>query len=314
MASPPDGFVCPVCAGTEWEPIDPDDESFEHLRCVVCDCFRIGREAAPAAPYDTYYSPESAQRLSGVFQLAWVLRRRVRARLIGRHSPSGSRICDVGCERGELLNALKTLGHRVTGTQLSRSAVEFAARRFGIDVFLGELHDARFEPASFDAVLMMNVLEHLEQPASYLAEVNRILRPDGLLWLELPNTASFTATACGKRWLHHDPDHHRWAFSITNLSTMLENHGFHVERVYHLNLEHGPIGCLQSWLNYLPGPRNVLFDIVRRGYSRAPGRLLMELVHTVIGTVALPAAITMSGLESAMKNGQVVLLRVRKTL
>ena len=199
--------ACPVCAGTSWETSDPDDDSFELIRCVVCNCYRIHREAPSATQYDTYYSAESARRLSGVFQLAWLLRRRFRARLISRHTPSGSRICDVGCERGELLNALKKLGHGVTGTQLSASAVEFAARRFEIDVFLGELHDASFEPSRFDVVLMLNVLEHLEQPSPYLAEIHRVLRPGGLLWLELPNASSFTATRSGKRWLHHDPDH-----------------------------------------------------------------------------------------------------------
>ena len=59
----------------------------------------------------------------------------------------------------------------------------------------------------FDVVLMLNVLEHLEQPSPYLAEIHRVLRPGGLLWLELPNASSFTATRSGKRWLHHDPDH-----------------------------------------------------------------------------------------------------------
>jgi hypothetical protein len=93
---------------------------------------------------------------------------------------------------------------------------------------------------------------------------------------------------------------------------MLDRHGFDVERIHHVSWEHGPFGSLQSWLNFLPGPRNVAFEIVREGLSREPGRLALQLAHGLAGAALLPLAFATATLESLSGGGQVVLLRLRK--
>ena len=304
---------CPGCGGHEWVDVAPQDRSFILQTCAACGTCRIDAGAAPPeALYRDYYAGDGAERLSGVFNGIWKwLRHRKAARLLAA-IPERGRVLDVGCERGELLSVLKAAGRHVNGTQLSQAAADFAKTHFDIDVFVGQLGDAPYAAASFDAVLMINVLEHLPDPTAYLRLVHGLLRPGGVFWLEVPNAGSFTARTGAKRWLHHDPAHHLWNFTLPSLTQATTRTGFTVEASYHVSWEHGPIGCLQTWLNLLPGPRNVIFDIAKGGLSRKPGRLLLELGHAAIGAVLLPFAFIVATAESAAGNGQIMLVRLRK--
>jgi SAM-dependent methyltransferase len=304
---------CPACHADRWTEVAPEDSTYTLHRCQQCGTYRIHPDKVdPALLYRDYYGGADAKRLTGIFDRIWRSRRQQKAAQILEGAPAGARVLDVGCERGELLNVLKEAGCAVAGTQLSQAAAGFAREHFGIDVFVGELQDAPFEPGSFDVILMINVLEHLPDPESYLRRVAELLKPGGIFWVELPNAGSFTAALSEKRWLHHDPPHHYWGFTPTGLRTMLDRHSFDVERIHHVSWEHGPIGCLQSWLNFLPGPRNVIFEIVRKGLSRKPGRVALQLLHVLLGGVLLPLAVVTATVESLSGNGQVVLTRLRR--
>lgn len=304
---------CPACHEERWTEVAPEDSSYTLHRCQRCGTYRIHPDkVAPELLYRDYYGGADAKRLTGIFDVIWRSRRQQKAARILAGVPAGARVLDVGCERGELLNVLKEAGCQVAGTQLSQGAADYAREHFGIDVFVGELQDAPFEAGSFDVILMINVLEHLPDPESYLRRVSELLKPGGVSWVEVPNAGSFTAALSEKRWLHHDPPHHYWGFTLPGLRTMLDRHGFDVERIHHISWEHGPFGSLQSWLNFLPGPRNVAFEIVREGLSRDSGRLALQLMHGLAGAVLLPAAFVVATAESLSGGGQVVLLRLRK--
>ncbi len=260
--------------------------------------------------YETYYTERAARRVSGLFDPVWSFARRQKAHRLVRAMTKGARILDVGCERGELLHVLEGLGCSVRGTQISQAAADHAWKRFGIEVYVGELPDAAFPPGSFDGILMINVLEHLPSPGPYVAEVHRLLADGGVFWVEVPNSESFTARMTGKRWLHADPEHHFWGFGVGPLRRLLRGHGFEVEQVHHWSWEHGPIGCVQSWLNLLPGPRNVVFDIVVNGIDRRRWRT--QLVHVLLAALLLPVGALVAALEAASGRGQVVLVLARK--
>ena len=97
----------------------------------------------------------------------------------------GARILDVGCGGGLLANPLAEAGYRVKG--IDRSAPSLAAARTrtpeGADATyaVGDALALAEPPAWYDAVLMMDVLEHLDEPARALAEAARALKPGGVL-------------------------------------------------------------------------------------------------------------------------------------
>jgi SAM-dependent methyltransferase len=90
-------------------------------------------------------------------------------------------VLDLGCGAG-ILALLKRKGVKLTGVDLSDECVA-AARRNGYDETLrAELHALPFAEASFDYVVSLDVIGHIaaEQKDAVLAEIRRVLRPDGV--------------------------------------------------------------------------------------------------------------------------------------
>lgn len=97
------------------------------------------------------------------------------------------RLLDVGFGDGQILGAAAAEGWQCWGTETSRAALEFG-RRHGWRVLSGDLCRIGLPEALFDVICMAHVLEYLDQPAAYLREAIRLLRPGGLLYLSTTST------------------------------------------------------------------------------------------------------------------------------
>ncbi|RKY83677.1 class I SAM-dependent methyltransferase, partial [candidate division KSB1 bacterium] len=70
----------------------------------------------------------------------------------------------------------------------------------GIDVFVGDLIDTKYQSYYFDLVMMWHVLEHIENPVLYLKEISRILKENGKLIIEVPNLDSLNFRIFKEKW------------------------------------------------------------------------------------------------------------------
>ncbi len=96
----------------------------------------------------------------------------------------GSRVLDVGCGSGELLEHLQDQGARPSGVDPAARMVELArARAAGADVRVCEIEDLPFDDGAFDAVLAVNAFQFAQDPDDALAEAARVLAPDGVVGL-----------------------------------------------------------------------------------------------------------------------------------
>jgi SAM-dependent methyltransferase len=97
------------------------------------------------------------------------------------------RVLDVACGTG-YGTAMLARRSDVSGLDADPGAVELARRRVPHGTFQrGELPPIPWSPASFDAVVSFETIEHIDDDAAYLAEIRRVLRPGGLLLLSTPN-------------------------------------------------------------------------------------------------------------------------------
>jgi 2-polyprenyl-3-methyl-5-hydroxy-6-metoxy-1,4-benzoquinol methylase len=135
------------------------------------------------------------------------------------------RLLDIGCATGDFLVAARQAGWQTQGVELSAYAVE-VARRHGLDVRVGTLTEAHLPPASFDAVTMLDVIEHLSDPLSELKEVHRVLRPGGIVCLETPNWQSIYRRLLRRRWAALQPRVHLVYFERRTATDLLERAGF----------------------------------------------------------------------------------------
>lgn len=154
---------------------------------------------------------------------------------IKQQRPSGS-FLEVGCAGGAFLNAARDAGYHVKGVEFSSEAVNFAQKRFGLDVKAGDLVSAGFLDNSFDVVFMGDVLEHLPDPVATVREINRVLSPTGILVIECPmqtNTifsrAGFAGySLLGRRATVHLPPYHLFEYRPASMKNLLHRCGFEI--------------------------------------------------------------------------------------
>jgi 2-polyprenyl-3-methyl-5-hydroxy-6-metoxy-1,4-benzoquinol methylase len=136
--------------------------------------------------------------------------RRATARRLLRHvekvAPRG-RLLEVGCGHGLLLDEARRRGWAVTGLEPARAARAHAVS-LGLDVRDALLDD--LDPAvegGFDAVVMADVIEHLDDPVGALRSATRLLGDGGALCVVTPDPSSATARVAGGRWWGYLPAH-----------------------------------------------------------------------------------------------------------
>jgi SAM-dependent methyltransferase len=99
----------------------------------------------------------------------------------------GHRVIELGCRFGSLTEVFLD-GNEVVGADVDRRALQECGRRLGIPTHVVNLNDQLpFDDASFDVVVLSEVLEHLPYPEITLHQVARILRPGGKFVGSVPN-------------------------------------------------------------------------------------------------------------------------------
>jgi 2-polyprenyl-3-methyl-5-hydroxy-6-metoxy-1,4-benzoquinol methylase len=143
-------------------------------------------------------------------------------------------ILDVGCGRGYLPAVLSRLGWDAHAVEISPGAAAYARRRFALaNVFTGTVEQyARSNVArTFPLVTAIDVIEHVPRPDEFVAALARVVEPAGWLIVDTPNGAAHNIRTEGDSWKGFNP-FHVFLFSISNLSRLLEKHGFSVEQSF----------------------------------------------------------------------------------
>ena len=97
-----------------------------------------------------------------------------------------AKILEIGCAHGGFVAMLRKAGFDAVGLELSPSIVRMATDTFRVPVLLGPIEDQSIPPGSLDAIVMMDVLEHLPDPVATLRCCMELLKPDGILLAQTP--------------------------------------------------------------------------------------------------------------------------------
>jgi len=102
---------------------------------------------------------------------------------------------ELGCSHGGFVALLQSSGFVATGLEVSPWVVRYAHETFGVPVLLGKLEDQQLPAASLDVIALMDVLEHLPDPATTMACCLGLLKPDGILLVQTPRYREGTTYA-----------------------------------------------------------------------------------------------------------------------
>lgn len=95
------------------------------------------------------------------------------------------KILDVGCGTGALMKEIGSYGN-VYGLDFSEKAIEFCRERGEKNLTLGSINKIPFEDNFFDAVISLDVLEHVENDARAISEIKRVLKKEGISIVFVP--------------------------------------------------------------------------------------------------------------------------------
>lgn len=143
-------------------------------------------------------------------------------RLVGGRLRPGARVADVGCGSGGLLLSFRDAGHRVVGCDFGAEYLQRGIRD-GLDLRVGGfdvLHDAQ----PFDLIILSHVLEHIPDIDLFLDGLRKMLRPDGLLYVELPGIRVVGTTY--REPLAFFQGAHLWSFDLNGLSLTMAQRGW----------------------------------------------------------------------------------------
>ena len=148
----------------------------------------------------------------------------------------GKRLLEIGCGTGDFLAFARENGFQVVGIEPSAEAVERAVAN-GLTVHATTLENfcgqsSPGETGKFDAVVMLNVLEHVPDPVTTLQQCRRLLNPEGVVVIRVPNDFSEIQEAAkaqiqSREWWVAVPDHINY-FNLQSLCALLKGVGFDV--------------------------------------------------------------------------------------
>jgi 2-polyprenyl-3-methyl-5-hydroxy-6-metoxy-1,4-benzoquinol methylase len=137
------------------------------------------------------------------------------------------RLLDVGAGPGFLVHVAGLRGWQAEGLDVNPWSAAYARDQVGVQVQHAALEEAAFPDDHFDAVTMLDLLEHVADPSEKIAEAARITRPAGVIALLTPDAGSMATRLIGSRWpeAQRVPEHVN-LFSVKGLSELLQRNGW----------------------------------------------------------------------------------------
>jgi SAM-dependent methyltransferase len=235
-------------------PIDAKkDEPMAFGNIMRCEDCGLGRTATMPGPdevlgfYDlaAYYThgqshmqPVAPKLIDRVLvRLAWQADRArpFDAKALARALPPGGTVLDIGCGDGEKLEEFRDLGFAVMGVDPDPGSRAFAGSK-DLTVLEGtaEAPPEELSGQQFDLVIMSHALEHCIDPASALATIHCLTKPDGVAYLEVPNAGCHHFELLRQCSEMFDAPRHLWFFTPEALQTLATKAGFSIDQ-WHYN-------------------------------------------------------------------------------
>lgn len=253
-------------------------------------------DAALGAFYSALYTPDNLQTMIRIGESGFdrgLQRRRVRDIRRAVEGPV-RRLLDVGCGVGFFLRELGRAfpGAEALGVEVGGPAADHA-ESLGLTLHKTSFDQVALEPGSVDVLCMNHLVEHLPDPAAALARAAALVRPGGVIEVEVPRLDGWGRRWLGRWWWPHMPPQHIQIFSAEGLARALAGAGF--SRVVSTRTAGYPLTASAAL---------VLFARFTAGSESAhAGNWLVRGPATLLGLLALPLTVLFDALVAPLLNG-----------
>jgi 2-polyprenyl-3-methyl-5-hydroxy-6-metoxy-1,4-benzoquinol methylase len=233
---------CPVCDSKNINPLltikdfSVSKEEFVIWQCTNCN-LRFTQDVPDENNIGVYYkSPDYISHtntdkgfINKTYQKVRNYTLEAKAKLISdeTHLKTG-KLLDIGTGTGAFLNVMKNNGWNVKGTEPDEDARRSAKTLYGLDIEEPSEID-NIQDASFDAITLWHVLEHVHHLHDYLEHLKRILKPQGKLFIAVPNYQSRDSGIYRSYWAAYDVPRHLYHFAPKSIEVLMKKHGLKIE-------------------------------------------------------------------------------------
>ncbi len=232
-------MVCPACGAKNWVPADEvkdfsvSGESFELKMCNLCHFKRTFPQPLPAE-IGRYYASEDyishSDTKNGLINKLYhaariYMLKKKHQWVTEAFGKSKGSLLDVGAGTGHFPHYMKLSGWQVAALEPDEKARQIAAEKLHITIDPIE-HLEELSADQFDVITLWHVLEHVHDLKGYLERFNRILKPEGVLIIAVPNHTSVDAKRYKTYWAAYDVPRHLWHFSPRAMECLLDQYQF----------------------------------------------------------------------------------------
>lgn len=163
---------------------------------------------------DDYISHTDSKRtlFDKTYQFVKKIALKRKLKIIRTNVKEGTCLLDFGCGTGDFLKEAQKKGWNVFGIEPNEHARQIANKKTNNTVFNSD-YILKLEQGSFDVITLWHVLEHLPNTREQLSIFNKLLKPNGLLIIAVPNYKSYDASYYKNFWAAFDVPRHLWHFS-----------------------------------------------------------------------------------------------------
>lgn len=233
---------CPSCGHTHsTHRFHASDWLVSKKHFEIVDCSSCGLTFTKNVPGPDYIAPyyDSPEYLSHndkptsifgkIYQIAKKINTTLKTKAIIGQLQHGN-VLEIGLGTGDLLHRLQANGWNVTGTELSDHARAIAQAKLNVDLYATIAECNHIKESSQDRVIMMHVLEHVYNLHETIAFSHKVLKPNGLLIVAVPNLNSADSQHYQQHWAALDVPRHLYHFTPSSLKHILSIHRFEITR------------------------------------------------------------------------------------
>jgi SAM-dependent methyltransferase len=233
---------CPVCDSRDIHPLLTvkdymvSNEMFTIWQCGKCS-LRFTQDVPDKdsiGPYyksDDYISHTDTDKglVNKLYQKVRGFTINQKTGLIKKHTGvNAGSLLDVGCGTGAFLQAMKSEGWKVTGVEPDSGARAIAKKQYSLDILAAE-NLFSLPEASFDAITLWHVLEHVHELHGYMEQLRSLLKPSGKIFIAVPNYQSGDADTYRLKWAAYDVPRHLYHFSPAAMNELITKHQMSIE-------------------------------------------------------------------------------------
>ena len=175
--------------------------------------------------------------VNAIYRVVRNLTLKKKRKIVARETGLGcGSLLDIGSGTGHFAAEIKKAGWNVKCIEINEKAREFSISHFVLEALspskILHLHDSEF-----DCITLWHTLEHFSNLNNYVTEIRRLLKPEGVCIIAVPNINSYDAKYYKEYWAAYDVPRHLWHFNPNALSFLFENAGFKLRNIKLLPLD-----------------------------------------------------------------------------